>query len=211
MKIRRFLRWLLLAVLLTLALYLLLEKRLTGVILDTAYARAHALAVDTVNAAVRKSIADGISYDQLITVRTDGAGRVTLLQADSARMNELALAVALSAQQALSDSRPAVTVPLGAALKVPYLSGLGPRVRVSLSPVGAVTASFHTEFESAGINQTRHKIFLQLHADVRLVLPTGTRPVSVDTQVLIAESIIVGSVPDSYMNVPEGEVLDFGV
>ena len=207
----RVLRRLLLVFLLLLALYLLIQKSLTGVILDTAHAKAYALAVDTMNAAVQRIVGGAVAYEELIAVRTDAQGRVTMLQANTARMNELASSVALSAQEALAeDAAPRVSVPLGAALRVPFLSSLGPKIRVSITPVGAVSASFHTEFEAAGINQTRHKIYLQLHAAVQLVLPTGAQPVAVDTQMLIAESIIVGEVPGSYMNVPESEMLDFG-
>ena len=211
MKTRRLLRLALLLALLVLALFLFLQKSLSQVILDTAHASAYALAVDTLNAAVRESVADGVPYEQLITVRTDGAGRVSMLQANTAQMNTLAAGIAQSAQQALAeDTARQVSVPLGAALKIPFLSSLGPRVRVRITPVGAVNVSFHTEFENAGINQTRHKIYLQLHANVQMVLPTGTRPVAADTQVLIAESIIVGDVPQSYISVPESEMLNFG-
>ena len=211
MRLRRLLRAGLLMLLLSLALFLFLQKSLSQVILNTAHASAYALAVDTLNAAVRESVADGVPYEQLITVRTDAAGRVSMLQANTARMNTLAAAIAQSAQHALAeDTARQVSVPLGAALKIPFLSGVGPRLRVRLTPVGAVNVSFHTEFENAGINQTRHKIYLQLHATVELVLPTGARPVAADTQVLIAESIIVGDVPQSYINVPESEMLNFG-
>ena len=207
----RVLRRLLLVILLLLALYLIIQKSLTRVILDTAHAKAYALAVDTMNDAVQRGMSDGVAYEELIAVRTDAQGRVTMLQANTARMNELASSVALSAQEALAeDAAPRISVPLGAALRVPFLSALGPRIGVKLTPVGAVGVRFHTEFEAAGINQTRHKIYLQLHATVRLVLPTGAQPVTVDTQMLIAESIIVGEVPGSYMNVPESEMLDFG-
>ena len=211
MKARRLLRAALLLILLALALYLFLQKSLSQVILNTAHASAYALAVDTLNAAVRESVADGVPYEQLVSVRTDSAGRVTMLQANTARMNTLAAEIARTAQRALAeDAARQISVPLGAALKVPFLSSAGPRVRVRLTPVGAVNVSFHTEFENAGINQTRHKIYLQLHASVELVLPTGSRPVAADTQVLIAESIIVGDVPQSSISVPESEMLNFG-
>ena len=208
---RRFLRRALIVLLLLLALWLLLQKSLNRVILDTAYARAYALAADILNTSVRESTAGGVPYEALVTVRTDGAGRVTLLQANTARMNELAVTLALNAQQALTAQAPSVSVPLGAALGLPLFSGMGPRVRVTLSPVGAVHAAFATEFEAAGINQTRHKIYLRLRATVRLVLPTGARAVEVESEMLLAESIIVGEVPDSYMSVPEGELLDFSL
>ncbi len=210
---RRILRTFIILALLLATLYLLLEKSLAGVILDTAYTRAYSIAVDTMNEAVRRSISGEVSYADLITVHTDQDGRVTMLQSNTARMNELAVTISLSAQDALSDNEhPQIAVPLGAALGVPFLSSVGPRLHVKLVPVGAVSASFVSEFETAGINQTRHKIYLELHATVRLVLPTGARAVNVDTQLLIAESIIVGDVPQSYIQVPEmDDTLNFAI
>ncbi|MBQ7455490.1 MAG: sporulation protein YunB [Clostridia bacterium] len=206
---RRALRRLLIVALLLLAAFLLLQRNLNRLVLDTADARAVALAAEVLSRTVRESTAGGVPYDRLMTVRTDEAGRVTLLQADTARMNELATTIALAAQEALSREAPAVSVPLGVALGIPLLSNLGPRVRVTMTPVGAVQADFATEFEAAGINQTRHKIYLRLRAVVRLVLPAGAKAVTAETSVLIAESIIVGQVPQSFVQVPEG-MLDFG-
>lgn len=213
LKPRRVLRLTVIVLILLSAAYLLLERNLTSVILDTAYTRAHAIAVETMNEAVQKTLTPGVPYEQLITVRTDNEGRVTMLQANTVRMNELAVSVALSAQNELAmRDESVIFVPLGAAFKAPFLSALGPRIPVRLSPVGAVSATFATEFESAGINQTRHKIWLELHATVRLILPTGARPVAVDTQILIAESIIIGEVPSSYIHVPgTDDTLNFAV
>lgn len=74
------------------------------------------------------------------------------------------------------------------------LSGKGPRVHFEILPVGTVKTGFVTEFESAGINQTRHKISLEATASVRIVVPSGARTVSVTTTALMAESILVGDV-----------------
>ncbi|MCI5766619.1 MAG: sporulation protein YunB, partial [Clostridiales bacterium] len=149
LRLRRALRILLLIALLGSVLYLLLEKSLTQVILNTAYAKAYAIAVETMNEAVRESLQSGAAYEDLITVRTDGAGRITMLAANTARMNELAVSVALRAQSALETRDSAsIAVPLGAALKAPFFSSLGPRVPVRLSPVGSVSAAFATEFEA---------------------------------------------------------------
>ena len=149
----------------------------------------------------------------MIAVRTDSAGRVTMLQANAVRMNELATLTAIEAQKRLqSADAQSVSIPLGAALGIPFLSVLGPQIPVRIVPVSAVSAAFSTEFESAGINQTRHKIYLSLHTTVRLVIPSGARQVSLGSQVLIAESIIVGQVPDSYVQVPGmGDALNFAI
>lgn len=212
---RRVLRAAVLFVLLLLTVYLLLESNFTHVVLDTAHARANAIAVDIMNEAVRETLKSdtGAAYETLVTVLTDEAGRVTMLQANTARMNELAVRIALTSQDMLSlRDKTRISVPLGAALGVPFLSSIGPKIEVSLSPVGAVRASFVTEFESAGINQTRHKIWLLMHASVRLVLPTGAKAVDINTEILIAESIIVGDVPDSYIEVPDvDDSLNFAI
>ena len=86
-----------------------------------------------------------------------------------------------------------------------FLSGFGPRLEVQILPVGAVHTSFDTEFETAGINQTRHKIFLNLRATVSLIVPTGSQLVEVTSTVPIAESIIVGEVPESFVDVNNEE------
>ena len=201
------------AVLAISALGLWMEKNLENVILDMAYARAEAMAVEYMHEAVRDVMGDEITYQDMMTVRTDENGRVTMLQANAVRMNELAAFTALQAQARLeSADAQSVSIPLGAALGIPFFSALGPRVRVRIVPVSAVSAAFSTEFESAGINQTRHKIYLSLRTTVRLVIPSGARQVSLGSQVLIAESIIVGEVPQSYVQVPDMDgALNFAI
>ena len=158
------------------------------------------------NDSVREALSGQKVYDELVTVRTDENGNVTMIQADAVRMNELATMTALLAQEELAHAEhETVTIPLGAALGIPFFAALGPGVQVRLVPVGAVTAEFLSEFESAGINQTRHKIFLSMRTTVRLVLPRGAEQVSFNSQVLIAESIIVGQVPDSFIEVQSSD------
>ncbi len=205
--------WTALTLLLLTALFLILEKNLEVVILDMAHARAEAMAVEYINEAVRGVMGDQTAYSDLMQVYTDSAGRVTMLQANAVRMNELATVTALQAQARLeSADAQSVAIPLGAALGIPFLSAAGPRIQVAIVPVSAVSAAFSTEFESAGINQTRHKIYLSLHTTVRLVIPSGAKTVSLGSEVLIAESIIVGDVPDSYVQVPDMDgALNFAI
>ena len=79
----------------------------------------------------------------------------------------------------------------------------GPRIPVGVVPVGAITTKFVTRFESAGINQTRHEISIETSTQMRIVIPIGAATVSVTTIVPVAEAIIVGDVPSSYVNVPD--------
>ena len=196
------LRRLTLCALLLCLVLMLLERNLTRVVLTLASAKAEVLAVQALNQAAEALIADGISYDSLVHVTLGEDGSVRLLQANTAGMNSLASRASLTAQaklEALQDQT--VSVPLGSALGVTLLAGTGPRIRVHMLPVGAVVTAYETEFTSAGINQTRHRVLLTMRAQVRLVLPTGASGVEAVTQVAVAESIIVGQVPDSFVNV----------
>lgn len=212
-KFRKILRIAAIIFLILSAIFLLLEKNLEAVILDLAHARAEAMAVEYIHQAIADVMGQGVVYGDMMQVQTDDGGRVTMLQANAVRMNELATATALRAQEKLESAESqSVEIPLGAALGIPFLSALGPKVPVKIVPVSAVNASFSTEFESAGINQTRHKIFLSLQVSVRLVIPSGAKKVSIAGQALIAEAIIVGQVPQSYVQVPEyDDALNFAI
>lgn len=196
------LRRLTLCALLLCLVLMLLERNLTRVVLTLASAKAEVLAVQALNQAAEALIADGVSYDSLVHVTLGEDGSVRLLQANTAGMNSLASRASLTAQarlEALQDQT--VSVPLGSALGITLLAGTGPRIQVHMLPVGAVVTAYETEFTSAGINQTRHRVLLTMRAQVQLVLPTGASGVEAVTQVAVAESIIVGQVPDSFVNV----------
>ena len=207
---RGWLRWLLIAGLLLAAGLIAMEQNLSQTMLDMAFARAYSMAVETINRAVKEVTAQGVTYEELIDAQTDAQGRISMLRANTMRMNELAARTALLAEEELNSAENQfVEIPLGAALGVRFLSGFGPRLEVQILPVGAVHTSFDTEFETAGINQTRHKIFLNLRATVSLIVPTGSQLVEVTSTVPIAESIIVGEVPDSFVDVNnEEDMLD---
>lgn len=205
------LRRLLLAFLALTALVIMMEQNLSQTLLDMAFARAYSMAVETLNRAVHKVTDDGVSYSDLMETQMDQQGRVSMLRANTMRMNALAAQTALVAEQELNSfENQFVEIPLGAALGVRFLSGFGPRMQVQILPVGAVNTGYDTEFETAGINQTRHKIFLTLRATVSLIIPTGSQMVEVESTMLIAESIIVGDVPQSFVDVSDQhDMLDF--
>ena len=193
------------------AMIMALEQNLSQTLLDMAFARAYSMAVETLNRAVHAVTDDGVSYKELVDTQMDAQGRVSMLRANTMRMNALAAQTAMVAEQELnSTENQSVEIPLGAALGIRFLSGFGPRISVQILPVGAVNTSYDTEFETAGINQTRHKIFLSLRATVSLIIPTGSQLVEVESNMLIAESIIVGDVPESFVDVSDqNDMLDF--
>ncbi|HIS02146.1 MAG TPA: sporulation protein YunB [Candidatus Excrementavichristensenella intestinipullorum] len=197
-------RILLVAAILLAALTVYGLNNLSTLMIAMAEARARQLAVEGINSAVDEVMEGSGGYSGLVQVITDESGQVAMLKANTLLMNQLASEAALVAQrnlQALEDE--GVLLPLGAALGISLLGDTGPFVRVGVVPVGSVTTQFVTAFESAGINQTRHEISLEVSTLMNIVVPTGANPVTVNAYVPVAEYIIVGRVPESYVNVPD--------
>nr|WP_162990621.1 sporulation protein YunB [Maliibacterium massiliense] len=174
------------------------------VVLSMSEARMRELAATAMNQAVRETMCTDVNYYDLIDVKQDDKGNVSMVQSNTVRMNELGAQCAARAQNKLNElAARRIDIPLGAALGWELLQGAGPNISVKIVPVGSVLTEFKTEFENAGINQTRFKVYMDLHAQVDLVIPTGARTVDIITHVPVAETIIVGTVPDYYVNVDD--------
>jgi sporulation protein YunB len=190
-------------------LFIVIDRNTSPVIINMAEARVRAMAVKAMNDAVRSIMTDPVKYTDLIKVVQDNEGRVMMIQADTLKMNEISASAALTTQDNLGKiGDQGIGIPLGSVLGGQLLSGRGPNIYARIIPVGSVTTDFESEFQDEGINQTRHKIFLNLHTSVRIVIPTQSREVSVDTKVLVTECIIVGQVPSYYANVSDPNELN---
>ena len=195
-----------LVALLSAVLLLLAERNFKPLVFSLAEARSAAMASQVLSGALAEALGDGVGYDDLMSVRMDERGQVALLSANTMRMNQLADKAgeaALRRLQRMSSER--VSVPLGAALGMTLLAGSGPRIPVSIVPIGSISTDYATEFEACGINQTRHKVYLRVSASIRIVIPTGARTTQVSANMLVAESIIVGAVPESFVGYNLGE------
>lgn len=172
--------------------------------LSLAQSRARVLATDALNDAIAAIMDQNITYDDLMQVVYDSGGKVAMIQANTMRMNELGSRIVLEAQRNLEAlSAQVIHVPLGAATRISILEGAGPQIAVRMLPVGSVSTEFKTEFQSAGINQTRHKIYLEAMTRIDLIVPNGAQSIAVNSQISVAESIIIGSVPESYVSVED--------
>ena len=196
---RRLRRFMVLFVLLALILFAA-ERNFRPLVLSLAEARSAALASQVLLGALSEAMGSGVGYEELMNVRMNHEGQVALLSANTVQMNRLADTAGSAAMRRLENmSAQRVKVPLGAALGFSLLAGSGPDIPVSIVPVGSVRTEFATEFEASGINQTRHKVFLSLTANIRIVIPTGAKNTEVTANMLVAESIIVGGVPEGFV------------
>ena len=180
---------------------------LRPVLAGLASARVESAAARAMNEAILEVLSDGAA-GELLRVRESNQGHVSLLTADAGKLNLLAADCAAAAQSRIQGlGEQGVSVPLGTLSGIPLLSGLGPRLSFRFAPVGMVQSSFRSEFRSAGINQTLHRITLELTASIRIVLPGRSCSVTVCAQAPVAENVIVGDVPDAYTNVADEDDL----
>ena len=205
---RRMLFLLLVVMAVVIAGYVALDRNTAPALIAMAEARVRSLAVQAMNNAVRSVMSNPLKYTDLIKVTQDANGRVMMIQADTVELNDIATNTAITTQQNISTiGEQGVGIPLGSVLGGQLLSGRGPNIYARIVPVGAVTTDYESEFQNQGINQTRHKIYLNVHTVVRIVIPTHSTQVNVDTKVLVTESIIVGEVPKSYSHVTDPNYL----
>lgn len=160
-----------------------------------------ALATIAVNAAAEQVISECAAYGELIDVKTDDTGKVSLIRVNSPLMNSIAQKMIGFAQKNISElGEQGIHIPLGTLSGMTFLSGRGPEIRIRVFPVGSVDLKFVSDFTEAGINQTRHRIHMQLNSDISVVVPGMNRTVNTFTEVLLCENIIIGEVPDTYLH-----------
>ena len=206
---KRFLRTVLfLLVLLIVLLSLsvaLLSVNMRPAMTALAIARIRSVAARAMNDAILESLGDETNYARLIQVH-ESSERVYMLQANTHKMNILAADCAEAAQERIAQmGDQGISIPIGTITGISFLAGKGPSLKVTFSPAGSVQSEFNSEFVSSGINQTLYRVNLLLTASVRLVMPGVSETISVRAEAAIAESIIVGDVPEVYTNVASEE------
>ncbi len=189
--------------------YLMIDNAVRPSILSLTEARLRSIGVKAMNDAVQETIGTGFVYTDLISIQKDNEGNIALISANTVLMNSLAAKTANCAQdKILSIGEQGISIPLGTIIGGQFLSGRGPAVKVKIEPVGSVTSEFKTAFEDAGINQTRHKIYIVLTATVKIVVGNASQSVDISSQVLISDTIIIGDVPQNYFQGTQDQLLN---
>lgn len=187
--------------------FIYVDNSLSPTITVLAETKALELANRSINKAVAEVVKDDINYSDLINTKLDSQGKITLMQSNTIMMNKIASDVALLIQEELKQIKTTTSyIPIGTALKSPILAKYGPQLKVSIEPIGTVSVDFKTDFESSGINQTRHRIYLEAKTQVKVVIPLTTSTKEVKAQIPICETVIIGDVPNSYVNIPKENI-----
>ena len=192
--------WLTLIGIVLLALMILLLAHLRPVLTSMASARVSNSVNRIVASAVEEAIQRGdINYEAFVTFEKDANGRVTALRSNVAEVNRMQSAISEEILRRLSEeSTSELRIPIGTLTGSALLSGRGPSITVRMQAVGSASAMFRNEFSAAGINQTRHQILLEVDVYMSILLPGIRSSTTVANEIAVAETVIVGSVPESY-------------
>lgn len=172
-----------------------------SLVTELAVSTAQDVVVASVNDIV-KDIMSGRDFDasSLVRLEKDSYGNVTAVAANVAAVNTLSARILEECVARTAENTITVHVPVGDLLGSTLLLGKGPSVPVEVTMLSSSVAGFRSELTATGINQTRHQILLDLTVGVSLFMPWRTVSTSVDTEVLVSETVIVGRVPETYMN-----------
>lgn len=170
------------------------------IVVNLATARTSNTVNRIVVAAVNDAVDSGrIDYEQLVDFDKDADGHVTALRSNMAAFNRLQASIADDILQRMAEvSTTDLSIPIGTLTGSPLLAGRGPCLHVRMQSVGTATARFDNQFSSTGINQTRHRIILDVDVHVSILLPGLTTYTKVSNEISVAETVIVGGVPDTY-------------
>ena len=162
-------------------------------------------ASDAINAAIADQIAEGeFDYDRMVTIEKDANGNVAAIRTNIGELNRLKTSVLQRMDEKLEQlSMEQLGVPLGSIFLPELFSGRGPLVPVRVLAVRTSDASFRNSFQAAGINQTLHSIYIDIHVCITILTWTGTSEINVDSAVVAAETVIVGTVPTTYFGMEE--------
>ena len=140
-------------------------------------------------------------YTDLCTITKDDNGNIDIISLIVISVNEIISDVGVKIQEELYITENSVfSVPLGTFLGSKLLAGRGPQVKVRMCTIGSVLTDLKSEFSSAGINQTMHRIYLEVKCTVIVLTPFETMEEEITNQVLLAEAVIVGTTPNTYYN-----------
>ncbi|CDG02067.1 Putative Sporulation protein YunB [Clostridium chauvoei JF4335] len=138
------------------------------------------------------------NYDDVMIIEKDNEGNITMVRADTVKLNYLSSKLILECNKKIDElENLGIKIPMGYMTNNSVTHNLGPKINIKMEQVGNISSNYESVFESAGINQTRHKIYLNVKLNMKVIIPLNSEEVEVTCQIPIAETIIVGKIPDT--------------
>lgn len=199
-RLRQIFRFLCLVVVICVVLFAIFRIRYRDVIRTLSQTQVRNSTSDLINDAIDRQIETGnIQYDRIVYFEKDLDGRITALKTNMSEVNRLKTDILnIINDEILALDTSDIGIPLGSLFFPEFLSGRGPVIPVSIISIRNSDASFESHFTEAGINQTLQQLTMTVSVDVAILVLGATEMFTVSSQVVVAETIIVGQVPDTF-------------
>lgn len=200
-QIRKLIRFILVLFLVLVIAFLMLRSRYRDVIQDLAHTQVKNTTSDLTNDAIAKQIAKGeIQYDRIVYFEKDLNGRITALKTNISEVNRLKTDILhIINDEILALDASDLGIPLGSLFLPEVFSGKGPTIPVHILSIRNSDATFDSDFSQAGINQTLHKLTMLVNVDVAVLVLGQTSSFTINSEVVVAETVIVGEVPGTFL------------
>ena len=155
----------------------------------------------TVNDSINEVIGKGVyGFDYFITLEKDGEGNVTAISSDMAHINTLSTEILNSVIESTDNGIIKINIPAGNLSGLNLLLNKGPDIQVDIIMLTSSRVDFRNEMVSCGINQAKYQLVLEVTVDIDILVPWGTESATTVTEVIVADTVIVGKVPNTYLN-----------
>lgn len=183
-------------------LFLMFRSRYRDIIQELAETQVKNTTSDLTNDAIAKQIAEGvIQYDRIVYFEKDLDGQITALKTNMSEINRLKTDILnIINDEILALDTSDIGIPLGSLFLPEFLSGRGPAIPVHILSIRNSDATFASNFSQAGINQTLHQLTMVVSVDVAILVLGQTSNFTVNSEVVVAQTVIVGDVPNMFLN-----------
>lgn len=183
--------------------YVTTEKNVKPTLIAMSEIKAKLIATQAINEAV-DSVMTKEDYSKLANILMDNTGKIAGVEVNTLKINKISGETTRAVQKSLEglDAK-TLKIPVSNLFGSRLLANIGPKINIKILPSGSVAVNYFTAFEAAGINQTRHIVYLNVKTNIKIVVPMDTNEVEVAINVPISEIIIAGEVPNSYISVPK--------
>lgn len=177
------------------------ERSLRKTIEIVAETQATWCVASAINNAILEKVAANVNYGDLIETERDYKNQIVFMQINTSLLNGIKSSAAIEIQRTLQELKKIpINIPFGQIFGLRLFANMGPNIKLTIVPAGIVKVDIADSFEAAGINQTRHRVYLSVESEVKVVFPLIDNAVLVSTQIPIADAIIVGPVPQFYLD-----------
>ncbi|MFC4781344.1 sporulation protein YunB [Eubacterium multiforme] len=179
-------------------LLIIFDKKVMPSVVSIAETTMRAETIKTINKISIEVFDEEVANNDIVIIDKDKNNKINLIKANTFLLNKITSEISIRSNNELDElGKKGIEVPLGWITDKSIYYNLGPNINIEMEPIGNIETSYETIFESAGINQTRHKIYLNVKGRIKIIIPMYNREIEVNTQIPLSETIVVGEIPDT--------------